>query len=200
MDFLGHVEFRHKDHVIQEMARVTRRGGGGHHGVETGPIDYFNCNPDDENDPVRRYVYVDGHIGSELGRDVCRRFSRFFSEVKYGITRLYPFKPKDLLAACFEEDFQKTVAAYDNPQAVELADIIIGRLNSYFLDLYGRVFGPAFTAYDTPPEPLAEEHERARQDMLRQIEAYNEKYGIDFIPVPRELFRPTFFSSITVKR
>jgi len=36
--------------------------------------------------------------------------------------------------------------------------------------------------------------------MLRQIEAYNEKYGIDSIPVPRELFRPTFFSSIAVKR
>jgi SAM-dependent methyltransferase len=200
MDFLGHVEFRHKDFLIHEMARVTRQGGGGHHGVETAPIDYLNCNPADEADPIRRYVYVDGHIGVELGEDVCRRFSKYFTQVDHGITRLYPFKPKDAFAACFEEDFQQTVAAYDHPQAAQLADIILGRLNSYFLDLYSRVFGRAFKAYEKPSEPVDEAHARAREEMLRHIEAYNEMYGTDFIPVPRELFRPTWFSSITVKK
>lgn len=200
MDFLGHVEFRQKDYLIREMARVTREGGSGHHGVETAPIDYLNCNPSDEADPVRRYVFMDGHIGVELGEDVCRRFSKHFAQVKHGITRLYPFKPKVAFAACFEEDFQRVVASYEHPHAAQLADIILGRLNSYFLDLYGRVFGPAFEAYETPPEPLNEAHLKAREEILRRIEDYNERYGIDFIPVPRELFRPTWFSSISVRK
>lgn len=200
MDFLGHVEFRHKDSLIKEMARVTKPGGGGHHGVETANIDYFNCNPADEADPVRRYVYVDGHIGVELGEDVGARFARCFAEVRHGITRLHPFKPKDLFAACFEDDFRQVVASYDQPQAARLADIILGRLNTYFLRLYDEVFGQAFKAYEGRAQAISEEHARAREEMLGRIEAHNERYGIDFIPVPRELFRPTWFSSITVKK
>lgn len=200
MDLFGHIEFRHKDFLIGEIARVTREAGGGHHGVETAPIDYFNCNPADEADPIRRYVYVDGHIGAEPGEAVCRRFARHFARVTHGITRLHPFKPRAAFAACFDEEFQEAVAAYDHPQATQLANVILGRLNSHYLELYSRVFGPAFRSSETPPEPPSDAHAEARAELQDRIDAYNARYGIEFVPVPRELFRPTWFSSITVVR
>ena len=198
MDLFGHIEFRHKDFLIAEISRVTRRGGGGHHGVETAFIDYFNCNPLDPSDPIRQYVYIDGHVGAEPGDAVCRRFARAFSKVTHGITRLYPFKPVKGFAACFEEEFQRAVARYDHPQARELADIILGRLNSHYLEAYARIFGPAFRSSETPPEPLTEAHARERLQLQNLIDLHNEKFGFEFVQVPRELFQPTWFSSITV--
>ncbi|MFO1303597.1 MAG: hypothetical protein U1F54_07680 [Burkholderiales bacterium] len=66
----------------------------------------------------------------------CRRFARAFHEVTHGITRLYPFRPVKAFVACFEEEFQQAVARYDHPQARELADIVLGRLDSHYLESY----------------------------------------------------------------
>jgi SAM-dependent methyltransferase len=197
MDLLGHIEFRHKDFLIREMARVTRRGCLNHHGVESAHIDYYHCDPTDENDPVRRYVYIDGHIGAEPAQDVRDRFALYFAEVTNSPTYLYPFINMGSFPSLFEEEFRQTVAAYNHPQAIALGDIILGRLNHHFHDLYTRVFGPAFQQFDGPPRPLSEAHARARAEMERRIQEYNATFGIDFVPVPRELFLAPGFTSIT---
>ena len=200
MDMLGHIEFRRKDFLIGQMARVTKHGGSGHHGVETCYVDYYNCNPGDEADPVRRYIYVDGHIGVEPAQDVCARFGKHFDEVSHRMTFLFPFLDIDTFAGVFEEDFQQVVAAHAHPEARQLALVILGRLNRHFIELYTQAFGPAFQPNDALPQSLTPAHAQARAEMQQRLQEYEQLYGIDFVPVPRELFRPAGFSSITLKK
>ena len=172
MDVFGHIEFRNKDFLIAEIARITRRGGGGHHGVETAFIDYFDCDPRDENDPIRRYVYVDGHVGAEPASDVCARFAKHF-DVTHHITYLYPFLDLGTFKGLFGDEFQSLVSQHDHPEAVQLANLILGRLNTCFLERFSNAFGDAFTPHDG---------------------ASNDGDKV------RELFRPGGFSSVTLRR
>lgn len=197
MDTFGHIEFRHKDFVISEIARITRPGGWGHHGVETGFVDYFNCDPLNEEDPVRKYVYVDGHVGAEPSRAVCDRFSKHFSSVLPRITYLYPFMHKDAIGTLFEAEFAALLDQYKSPEAVTLANIILGRLNRYFLDTFAVHFGAALKAHDEFDQ-ISDAHPGARERVQAIIDDHNHNNGIDFIPVPRELFRATGFGSITM--
>jgi len=201
MDLFGHIEFRHKDFLIEEAYRVTKGRGVGHHGIETGFIDYFNCDPLNENNPIRKYVLLHGHIGTEPAKAVCQRFSKYFDEVKHQVTYLYPyFADKDYFANQFEEEFARLVKQHNHPESRQLFLIIMGRLNRYFIDQYSRVFGKAFQPYDSPPKKLDKKHEKANKKMLKLLEDYNRKFGIDFVPTPRELFRPGGYSSLTVKK
>jgi ubiquinone/menaquinone biosynthesis C-methylase UbiE len=199
MDVFGHIEFRHKDRLIEELARITRRGGGGHHGVETAFIDYFHCDPRDENDPVRRYVYVDGHVGAEPAADVCARFAAHF-DVTHHITYLYPFLDFGTFRTLFSDEVKSLMARHDHPEAVQLANVLLGALNTRFLERFATAFGPALTPHDGPPEVLEAEHARARGELRAMIERHNAKFGNDFVETPRELFRPGGFSSITLRR
>ncbi|MGA2061483.1 MAG: methyltransferase domain-containing protein [Thermoguttaceae bacterium] len=201
MDLFGHIEFRHKDALIGEIARVTKPGGGGHHGVESGYVDYLNCNPKDPNNPVRRYVYIDGHIGVEPASDICQRFSRRFAEVRHHVTYLYPFVVQSAFGELFGDEFQKLLSQYNQPKAIEVFSLVIGRLNRYFVDLYERVFGAAFQpSYSSLPDSRTPEHERAYDLLRRQIDDHNSRFGPDFVPLPKELFRPAGFSSLTLKK
>jgi ubiquinone/menaquinone biosynthesis C-methylase UbiE len=162
MDCMGHIEFRHKDNVVREMSRVTRPGGVGWHGVETAFVDYLNCSPADPNDPVRKYVHAQGHIGVEPARHAQRRFERCFSRVEWNITYFYPLLEFNNLANFdyFEKDFHEMLRKHGKGADAEtLGDILLGRLNAYFIELCQRTFGPAFRPYDAPPddEPGAEQ-------------------------------------------
>jgi len=176
MDVFGHIEFRQKDFLIGETARITRRGGGGHHGVETAFIDYFDCDPRDENDPVRKYVYVDGHVGAEPTADVCARFAKYF-DVTHHITYLYPFLDLAAFSGLFGEEFKSLVARHHHPEAVQLASLILGRLNTCFLERFSTAFGDEFTPQDGRPDPGDSPNAKVR-----------------------ELFRPGGFSSLTLRR
>jgi SAM-dependent methyltransferase len=199
MDTLGHIEFRHKDFLISEISRVTRPGGAGHHGVETGFVDYFDCEPMNDDDPVRRYVFVDGHIGAEPAQAVCDRFARFFPEVSHRVTYLYPFVHKGALGELFDPEFGELLAQHNQAESVQLANIILGQLNSYFIDEYAKVFGDAFKPDDGYQTELSREHQEARDKLFGLIREHNEVYGADFVEVPRRLFRPAGFSSISMR-
>jgi len=200
MDLFGHVEFRHKDFLVGEIARVTKPGGIGHHGVETGFVDYFNCNPMDDNDPIRRYVLVDGHIGAEPAQVVCDRFARYFTGVSHRLTYLYPFLHKEALAELFEPEFADLLRQHNQSDAVQLANIILGRLNSYFIDQYTRVFGEAFRPHDGFTPVTDQDRMQARKKLMDLINDHNRTYGVDFVATPVELFRPAGFSSITIRK
>jgi ubiquinone/menaquinone biosynthesis C-methylase UbiE len=199
MDTFGHIEFRHKDFLIAEISRVTKPGGAGHHGVETGFVDYFDCEPMNANDPVRQYVLIDGHIGAEPAQVVCDRFARCFPGVSHRTTYLYPFVHKGALGELFEKDFGELLAQHNQAESVQLANLILGRLNSHFIDEYARVFGCAFKPDDGYQTEVTAEHRQAREKLSAQITRHNELYGPDFVEVPRQLFRPAGFSSITVR-
>jgi SAM-dependent methyltransferase len=80
-DVWGHIEFRDKDHLLSEVARVTRPDGRSVHVIESGFVDYEAMRHDDPEDPVRRYVWMEGHIGVETAQELHARWSRFFKRV-----------------------------------------------------------------------------------------------------------------------
>jgi ubiquinone/menaquinone biosynthesis C-methylase UbiE len=198
MDLLGHIEFRSKDALVAEMARVTVPGGAGHHGAETAFVDYFDCDPLDNGDKVRRYVLFEGHIGVEPVEAFAERFARHYSSVECSPTYLYPFAHKDTFEKCFEDDFRETCEKHGQAESIQITNLVLGRLNQYFQKLYGRVFGSAFPGLAQPP-PTAE-HERSREELQRRIDDHNRRFRMDFMAVPFELFRPFAFSSITLRK
>lgn len=89
-DVFGHIEFRSKNRVISEVRRVTRPGGRSVHIIESAPLDYDQMTADPE-DPIRKYVCMEGHVGIESAESLVARWSRFFGSVGVENAMLYPF-------------------------------------------------------------------------------------------------------------
>ena len=85
LDVYGHVEFRHKDALLERWRSLLAPGGALIEGVETGTFDYF-C------EPGERYAFaaVDGHIGLESWQDILARYRRHFAhadgQCRYGLS------------------------------------------------------------------------------------------------------------------
>ena len=147
MDVFGHIEFRHKDTVISEIERVTVKGGSGFHGIESGYVDYVNCNPKDLHDPVRKFVYIDGHIGVEDLDQVCARFSKHMA-----VTRAFNWQIRPMLEVenalnhdQWGAEFSKHSKQFQTPEAILLADAIVGYLNRSNINTLISIFGPILT-------------------------------------------------------
>ncbi|KEQ25969.1 class I SAM-dependent methyltransferase [Paenibacillus tyrfis] len=147
MDFFGHVEFRSKDPMIAEISRITKPGGYGFHGIESGFIDYLNCNPKNPDDTVRKYVYMEGHIGVETLEDILDRFSKHFE-----IVQAFPFPIRPLLnignilnSRFWGEEFYTAFAGIDNPTSRVAADLVTGWLNKYLTDQLLQIYGNELT-------------------------------------------------------
>ncbi|CAM3872085.1 class I SAM-dependent methyltransferase [Cohnella lubricantis] len=143
IDFFGHIEFRSKDAIIADIHRVTKPGGLGFHGIETGAIDYWNCNPKDPNDPIRQYVYTEGHIGVEPLEDIADRFSPLFE-----IIQAFPFPLRPLLhiqnirnSRHWGDEFNDAFAEIDSPKSRMAANLILGWINRYLTDQLLRAYG-----------------------------------------------------------
>ena len=78
--------------MIAELSRITKPGGFGFHGIESGFINYLNCNPKTPDDIVRKYVYMEGHTGVETLEDILNRFSK-----RFDIVQAFPFPIHPLL-------------------------------------------------------------------------------------------------------
>lgn len=143
MDFFGHIEFRSKDRMIAELHRITKHGGYGFHGIESGFIDYLNCNPKDPEDMVRKYVYMEGHVGVETLEEVTERFAQ-----KFEIVQTFPFPIRPLLnianimnSKFWDDDFSAAFAEIDSPASRMAADLVIGWFNKYLTDQLLNVYG-----------------------------------------------------------
>lgn len=89
-DVFGHIEFRHKDRLISEIQRVTKPGGRSVHIIELAPVDYDQMT-DAPDDPLRKYVVMEGHVGIESAEALIARWSRVFLSVEVENAMLYPF-------------------------------------------------------------------------------------------------------------
>ncbi|MBN2979904.1 MULTISPECIES: class I SAM-dependent methyltransferase [Cohnella] len=143
MDFFGHVEFRSKDRIISEMHRVTKPGGYGFHGIETGFIDYLNCDPKNPDDVVRKYVYMEGHIGVETLEDILDRF-----EPRFEVVQTFPFPIRPLLnignimnSKFWGEEFCAAFAQVDTPATRAAADLVLGWFNKHLTGQLFEAFG-----------------------------------------------------------
>jgi ubiquinone/menaquinone biosynthesis C-methylase UbiE len=97
-DLFGHIEFRYKDRVISEIRRVTKPSGRSVHIIESTPplsnghggLDYGRMTFDAE-DPIRKYVWMEGHVGVESAQSLLERWSRFFGSIEIENAMPYPF-------------------------------------------------------------------------------------------------------------
>ena len=82
LDVMGHVEFDQKDAVLGEIKRVLKPDGVTLHGVEcmnrAQQKDYAEMNEEE----LRRFVSVDGHVGMEDESANAARFGRCFKHVR----------------------------------------------------------------------------------------------------------------------
>ena len=132
-DFLGHVEFRYKDALISEIARVLKPGGRTVHLIESANYDYLKCDPDDPDDPLRQYVYVDGHIGVESPEAIKARFAPFFENISLRNAMLFPFFTVQGFInneKFFDRDFVELLRGF-SPAEAQAADIVTGFICDY---------------------------------------------------------------------
>jgi SAM-dependent methyltransferase len=125
-DVFGHIEFRHKDRVISEIRRVTKPGGRSVHIIESAALDYnqITGNPDD---PLRRYVLMEGHVGIESTESLIARWSRVFRSVEVENAMLYPFSTLAGYLADREapEELKALIRGFDQGQR-DAAQIALG--------------------------------------------------------------------------
>lgn len=134
MDLFGHIEFRYKDAMIAEMWRILKPGGKAFHGVETGVIDYFTSTPDHPDDPIRRYVWIDGHVGVETPRDTIRRFEKKF-DVTRVLPMLFPCHDIETLLSCnlLGDRFREIYERFHCDEKQEFANFICSSIYDYLL-------------------------------------------------------------------
>lgn len=78
LDVFGHISFEEKDDVILKLKTFLAPNGIMLHGIECGQIDYDSMN----NEELRSFVEVDGHVGMEGKNENIDRFSKFFNHVE----------------------------------------------------------------------------------------------------------------------
>jgi SAM-dependent methyltransferase len=83
LDVLGHVEFKEKDAVLREIARVLRPAGVTMHGIECTDRRAQKSYEEMSEEELRRFVAVDGHVGLEEEQEHAARFGRFFAHVAW---------------------------------------------------------------------------------------------------------------------
>ncbi len=117
LDVLGHVEFRDKDAVLREVARVLRPEGVTLHGIECTDRRAQKSYEEMSEEELRRFVAVDGHVGLEEEQEHAARFRRFFREVAW--------EPRYALCLSSEE-FVKQREEYGLPFEADFVEYLRG--------------------------------------------------------------------------
>ena len=121
LDVLGHVEFKDKDAVLAEVARVLRPGGVTLHGIECTDRRAQKSYEEMSEGELRHFVSVDGHVGLEEEQEHAARFRRFFREVAW--------EPRYALCLSSEE-FVKQREEYGLPFEPDLVEYLRGLSHS----------------------------------------------------------------------
>ncbi|SCZ86506.1 class I SAM-dependent methyltransferase [Nitrosomonas mobilis] len=128
MDVFGHIEFRHKDHLLGEINRVTKRGGRQVHGIECGVIDYYSASPLNPGCPITNYVLQEGHVGIEDAFDLRSRWMRFFDDVVIENAFVWPLKPfASIKNISMPSELRGILASYDQAQ-IDAIQVVLGFL------------------------------------------------------------------------
>jgi hypothetical protein len=93
VDFFGHVEFRSKDALIQEIFRVTKPCGLSVHVIESGDLDYSAIDLTNPGDKLAKYIKMEGHVGIEPAEKIKKRWERYFEVLALENAFIYPLYP-----------------------------------------------------------------------------------------------------------
>ncbi|MGB3068607.1 MAG: class I SAM-dependent methyltransferase [Ottowia sp.] len=132
MDVFGHIEFKHKNHLLNEIYRVTKRGGNSVHGIECGIIDYRAANPNDPKCAITHYVWQEGHVGIEDAHELHSRWSQFFSNVNIENAFIWPLKPfASIKNMRMPAELSEILASYSQEQ-IDAVQVVLGFLQGEY--------------------------------------------------------------------
>ncbi len=116
----GHIAYKDKDHFLDEVQRVLKKGG----------FFVFSCETDGDNWLTRYlrkrnlykkyWVDFDGHIGLETPNKTLERFRKRFSQVNYKVNNTYIFTIDELLTI-----FPLIATLFRSSMSRRIANIII---------------------------------------------------------------------------
>jgi len=175
LDVLGHVDFRDKDAVLGEVARVLRPGGVTLHGIECTDRRAQKSYEEMTEDELRRFVAVDGHVGLEEEQEHAARFRRFFREVawepRYALCLSSEefVKQHDEYGLPFEEDFVEYLRGLSHAER-RAFDMAMGYVFGKVSDLHVRLPKSGLYVFvkasEAPLGPFYNEH-RDRSALFR---------------------------------
>ena len=167
LDVLGHVEFKDKDAVLSEVARVLRRGGVTLHGIESTDRRAQKSYEEMSEEELRRFVAVDGHVGLEEEQEHAARFRRFFREVawepRYALCLSAEefVKQREEYGLPFEPDFVEYLRGLSHSER-RAFDMAMGYVFNKVSDLHVRLpksgLYVLLKASDAPLGPFYNEH------------------------------------------
>ncbi|HEX7956743.1 MAG TPA: methyltransferase domain-containing protein [Pyrinomonadaceae bacterium] len=167
LDVLGHVEFKDKDAVLSEIARVLRPGGVTLHGIECTDRRAQKSYEEMSEEELRRFVAVDGHVGLEEEQEHAARFRRFFAHVawepRYALCLSAEefVKQRDEYGLPFEPDFVEYLRGLSHAER-RAFDMAMGYVFSKVSDLHVRLpksgLYVLLKASDAPLGPFYNEH------------------------------------------
>jgi SAM-dependent methyltransferase len=167
LDVLGHVEFKDKDAVLTEVARVLRPGGVTLHGIECTDRRAQKSYEEMSGEELRRFVAVDGHVGLEEEQEHAARFRRFFREVawepRYALCLSAEefVKQHDEYGLPFEPDFVEYLRGLSHAErrAFDMAmGYVFGKISDLHVRLPKSGLYVLVKASDAPLGPFYNEH------------------------------------------
>jgi SAM-dependent methyltransferase len=167
LDVLGHVEFKDKDDVLREIARVLRPGGVTLHGIECTDRGAQKSYEEMSEEELRRFVAVDGHVGLEEEQEHAARFRRFFREVawepRYALCLSAEefVKQREEYGLPFEPDFVEYLRGLSHTErrAFDMAmGYVFGKVSDLHVRLPKSGLYVLVKASDAPLGPFYNEH------------------------------------------
>jgi hypothetical protein len=132
---------------------------------------------DEPEDQIRRYVYIDGHIGVEPLDDIYERFARAFT-----VLEAYPWLVRPFVAASNAieawPDYVIALRSVDTSEARDFHDMAAHRYNRFFRQLLRDAIGPVQTS-SRIREIIVEER------MRTMLSSLVKDTGFSFISVER---------------
>lgn len=132
VDFFGHIEFRYKNLLIEEIHRVTRPSGLSVHIIESGELDYLKIDLRNPQDKLLQYITMEGHIGIESAYRIKKRWERYFNVISIENAFIYPIYPLTtyLAGQSFGPEFSIIISDFSEKEK-KAAQICLGFVCDY---------------------------------------------------------------------
>lgn len=182
LDVLGHVAFEEKDAVLTEIKRVLRPDGVTLHGIECTDQEGRRRFNEMNEEELRRFVEIDGHVGLEEEQQHAERFRRFFNHVKFEpryalcLSSEEFIKQNDQYGLPFEDDFVDYLRglSFKERRAFDMAmGYVFGKISDLHVELPKAGLYVLLKASDTPLGPFYNEHRDRKQLFSTTVDESN---------------------------